>query len=551
MLGATGLFGELLARRIANENSFSLIAAGRGLAALTDLKKQIKCEIAIVDRNDVQMVSDALAQYKPFAVVDCAGPFQYYGADPFRFARQVLESGSHYIDIADASAFVAGIGELDDLAKAKGVTAIAGASSTPAISSAVADVLTDSMYRVVSIDTAIIPGNRARRTLSVMRAILGQIGKPFEITRHGKAVRVYGWGETIAVDLKLPVENPVTNRLASLVQTPDVELFPKRFAAETVTLRAGLEIKTFHRLLQFAGLLVRYGLISSLAPFAASARWVASGFESLGSDIGGMQVRVEGETESTGSIRRSWDLVADDGRGPEIPTLPVSILLDKLLRNSLRPGARPSPGEITLGELEERLAAIEAHTVCYEESLQPLFKTVLGEAFYLLPKAVRALHDRPGQTSYVGTAQSMGPTGLSGRLAAWLVRFPKAGEDIPVRVTITADQHGEKWEREFNDSTFNSCLSVDANGYAQERFGVMTARLGLMQRDNELHFPVLSAKLFGFLPLPQWFLPKSIAHESVDERGRFVFDVLIKTPFGARIAHYRGWLERHIESNIS
>ncbi len=550
VLGATGLFGELLARRIAGEKRFSLVAAGRGLSSLRHLREQIGCDIAVLDRNDTQKVSQTLVTYKPFAVVDCAGPFQYYGADPFQFARQVLKAGSHYIDIADASAFVVGIGALDDLAQANGLTAIAGASSTPAISGAVAEVLTESMQRVVSIETAIVPGNRARRTLSVMKAILGQIGKPFEITRHGKRVRVYGWGETRSVDLKLPVENPVKNRLASLVQTPDVELFPRRFAAETVTLRAGLEINTFHRLLQCAGLLVRSRFIPSLAPCAAFARWVASGFESIGSEIGGMQVTVIGKTESAGYIQRSWDLVADDGRGPEIPTLPVSVLLDKLYEGSVAPGARPSPGEITLEDLESRFTEIEAQTVIYEASLQPLFKTALGKKFSLLPKAVRALHNTPGQTIYAGTAQSMGPSGLSGRLVAWLVRFPKAGEDVSVRVTITADQNGEAWKREFNGVAFNSYLSVDGNGDVWERFGVMTARIGLTLRDNKLHFPVLSAKLFGVVPLPRFLLPESIAHEAVDEQGRFVFDVLIKTPFGARIAHYRGWLVRQIESDI-
>jgi hypothetical protein len=59
---------------------------------------------------------------------------------------------------------------------------------------------------------------------------------------------------------------------------------------------------------------------------------------------------------------------------------------------------------------------------------------------------------------------------------------------------------------------------------------------------------VLSAKLFNLIPVPKWLLPKSIAHETVDEYERFVFDVALYTPFGARIAHYRGLLI-HSDSN--
>ncbi len=548
VLGASGLFGELLARRIVREGIYTLVAAGRGIGALQVLKDQLGCQIELMDREDPTACALALERHLPFAVVDCSGPFQYYGQDPYRFARQVLESNSHYFDIADASAFVGGFKELDQTAKAYGLVAITGASATPAISSAAADVLSADIQRIDSIESAIIPGNKARRTFSVMKAILGQLGQPFEITRYGAKETVYGWDETRQIDLSIPTHAPVTNRLASLVHTPDIDLFPRRYLASTVTASAGLELKTFHRALQLSRWLVRWRVVPTFAPLAAVMRWVASGFLRIGSDTGGMQVVVTGSGDEGTIVRRSWELVANNGRGPEIPTLPVSVLLDKLQDQTVEPGARPALGEVTLDDLQSRFSALKVQTAITEALETPVFRTVLGEQFDSLPVAVQSLHNTVGRAVYEGAAESHGPTGFSGRLAAWLFRFPPKGKGVPVKVTITSKGCGntksETWQRDFNGVIFKSHLSVDAEGFAQERFGFMTARLGLHVVDNQLHFPVLKAKIFGCLPVPALLLPTSIAHETIDSQGRFVFDVLIKTPFGARIAHYRGWLIR-------
>ena len=542
VFGATGLFGELLVRRLAHASQFVVVGVARNRARLDVLQLDTGIVTELVDREDRHSVEDILGRLKPFAVVDCAGPFQYYGDDPYRLARQVLQAGSHYIDIADAPSFVVGIAELDDLARQKNLMAISGASTVPAISAAASDVLTDSLRRVVAIDTAVIPGNRAKRTLSVMKAILGQIGQPYQLVRHGKKQTVYGWGDTRKVNLVLPLEQPVRGRLASLVHTPDVAIFPDRYKAETAATYAGLEIKTFHRILQLAGRLVRARLIPSLAPFTGTARFIASGFERIGSDVGGMQVSVTGESIQGQMLKRTWDLIASDGRGPEIPTLPVSVLLDKLRLGLFEPGARHSCGEVTLDDLQSRFDSIGAVTAMTEEELQPIFKIVLGDAFNTLPTPVQALHRTCGQSVYRGRAESFGPDGIIGRLAAAVTGFPAASKEIPVEVTITTNSTGELWSRSFNGQVFESHMALHNGGYITERFGPLTMRLGLNIRDNCLHYPVSSGKLFRFLPIPGVLLPKSIAHESVDSQGRFTFDVRILTPFGGRIAHYRGYL---------
>lgn len=546
LLGATGLFGGLLAKRIVREGRFELIAAGRGEATLRTLQADLGISYRVMDRDDARMVESTLKEVQPFAVVDCAGPFQYYGDDPYRFARQVIEAGAHYTDIADASTFVAGIGELDALAKEAGVSVISGASSTPAISAAVLDHLTADLTTVEAIETAIIPGNRARRTHSVMKAVLGQVGQAFLLRRHGKRETVYGWDETISIDLDTPDKPPVRGRLASFVDTPDVALFPERYKANTVLFRAGLEVKTFHRCLSLGRMLVKAGIVKSLAPFSGFARWLASWFEWVGSDEGGMQVKVLGTTKSGERLIRHWDLIADDGRGPEIPTIPISILLNRFADAAVDAGARASPGEVTLPEVEAYLETIEAKTAVHEQPFVPVFQSALGQDFDHLPAPIHALHNQIGQVVFEGEASTEKPTGFLGAFASAMVGFPKAESKIPVRVTLTVDENGETWLREFDGKPFHSRMSLDDQGFAQETFGPLSMRLGLKLEEGKLYYPVARGRVFGFIPVPKFLLPKSISHEAVDEEGRFTFDVRLETPFGGRIAHYKGWLE-HVD----
>ena len=545
ILGATGLFGGLLAQRLINEGRFDVVCSGRNQDTLDAFCSAHGGKAYALERQDEAAVAKALEALKPFAVVDCAGPYQAYGKEPYRFAKSAINAGCHYLDIADASDFVKGFDALDALAKKHDVVALSGSSSTPAISSSVADHLTQGFSRVVSITTVIIPGNRAKRTLSVMRSILSQIGQPLRLTRHGMQEQVLGWGETESFDLSVEGKNKITGRLASFVDTPDITFFSDRYDAETVVFKAGLELKLFHYALVFGRWLVSTGLIKSLEPLTKSMRWLASWSEGLGSDEGGMKISVLGQTADGKFERREWDLIADDGHGPNIPTLPVSIMLNKILDGGVATGARACLGEITLEELDVALDKFGGKTQVHTKAVSPIFKQALGKQFGALPQPIKDLHSHIGLHVYEGKATVKGPTGLFGRIASRLVGFPTCKGQVPVKVTITGDDKQEKWLREFDGQPFSSHLSVDQDGFVQERFGPLSIRLGLELRDDKLLYPVIRGRLFGVIPFPTVLMPQSISHEEVDERGRFVFDVLLKFRFGGRIAHYQGWLVKH------
>lgn len=542
LLGATGLFGGLLAQRLIDEGRFDVICSGRNQHTLDAFCSTHGGRAYVLERQDEDAVDKALAMLSPFAVVDCAGPYQAYGKEPYKFAKSAISAGCHYLDIADASDFVKGFDALDALAKQHNVVALSGSSSTPAISSSVADHLTQGFTRIVSITTVIIPGNRAKRTLSVMRSILSQIGQPMRLTRHGRQERVLGWGETESFDLSVQGKNKISGRLASFVDTPDIAFFADRYDAESVIFKAGLELKLFHYALVFGRWLVSIGLVKSLEPLAKPLRWLASWFEALGSDEGGMKVSVLGQNLDGTYVLRAWDLIADDGHGPNIPTLPVSILLNKIFDGKVAKGARACLGEITLEELDAALDIFGGKTQVHTQAVHPIFKQALGHQFEALPEPIKALHNHIGQHVYEGRAIVKGATGLLGRIASRLFGFPTCKGEVPVTVTIASDDKQEKWLREFDGQPFFSHLSVDQGGFVQERFGPLSIRLGLELCDDKLLYPVIRGRLFGVIPFPMFLMPQSISHEEVDEKGRFMFDVLLKFRFGGRIAHYQGWL---------
>ncbi len=541
IIGATGLFGGHCARALIEDDAYDVICAGRGRATL---EREFGARTVVLDRSDLASVRKALLLLKPFAVLDLAGPFQLYGGEPYAFAKAVIEAGAHYLDIADAPAFVSQIATLDEVAKAHNVTALSGTSSTPAISSIVADNLAMGMSKIHEIETAIVPGNRTPRGLSVMKAILSQAGQQFAIWRNGRRETVHGWDETTSVSLTVAGMPDVSNRRAALVNTPDVALFPERYGAKTVVFRAGLELGLFHNALGLASGLVKYRLLKTLLPFAKLFYHGANLGIGLGSDVGGMQVRMHGVLDDGSVALRTWDLIAADGNGPKIPTQPVILALRHLVASKMVAGARPALGLFSLSEMEAQLATIGAMAEMREREVKTVFQRALGGDFAKLPEPIRTLHSCLVPMKFAGQSDVDGGATFTARLIARIFGFPKARKAIPVEVNLDASETREIWVRKFGGKPFSSMLRQGKNsGEVIERFGPLHFTIELKVKDGTLLYPAIGAKLFSVIPLPKFLLPVSETCEFVDEQGRFNFDVDISiAPFG-RIVRYRGWLE--------
>jgi saccharopine dehydrogenase-like NADP-dependent oxidoreductase len=351
VIGGAGAFGSRLVAGLHKTTDLDLVVAGRDLdraeAVAAPFAPRVRAR-----RLDARAVrAEELRASGAFVVVDAAGPFQ--GAE-YQLARAAIAAGMHYVDLADARDFVAGFAALDDAARAAGVVALTGASSTPALSHAVLDRLVQGWRRIDTIEIAISPGNRnAPRGLSVIRAILSHAGQPVRVFAGGTWTEQRGWGRPVRRAMP-----GLGRRWLSLCETPDLDLVPARFAPrEAAIFRAGLESPAMHLGLYAAGLLVRVGLLRSLVPFARPLRWVAERLKRFGSDRGGMIVEAAGTDAGGRPVRSIWSLVAEAGDGPAVPTLPALAVVRALANGRLtEAGARVCVGVLNLDAIEREFA---------------------------------------------------------------------------------------------------------------------------------------------------------------------------------------------------
>ncbi|MCB1511777.1 MAG: DUF4166 domain-containing protein [Hyphomicrobiaceae bacterium] len=543
VIGGYGVFGGRLTRRLVREPGLDVLVAGRSLA-----RAKAHCDRfggTPVELDTSGNLSAALRALSPSIVIDAAGPFQAYGADKYRVALAAIAAGAHCLDLADDPAFVAGIDDCDQAARAAGVAVISGCSSVPAISSAAVEALRDGLLAIDSIEAAIMPGNRAPRGLSVMRAILAQVGRPMQIWRGGQWQRATGWGQTWLLQPAVAGKAPLGRRPVSLIGAPDLLIFPRVYGARTVSFAAGLELGLMHHGLRVLSWLVRRGVVRDLTAWAPWLKWIADRLEPFGSDRGGMVVKVIGRRSDRAIVERCWTLIAEAGDGPEIPATPALLMVRKLLLGTVEPGARPCVGALSLDDVADGLRGYAIAMERDERRLTPLFEEALGAEFHVLPTALQRLHDVAAVEVFEGRSSVARGDGILARLLGWAMGFPAATPDIGVRVEMQRRGDTEVWRRTFGSRQFQSTLSLSSKGRegeVWERFGVLSFRIGLTVAANALGYPVTAGRAFGFVPLPRWLLPRSDTRETVDEHGRACFDVAISHPLAGDIVHYRGWL---------
>ena len=520
LLGGYGVFGVRLARLLVADGH-DVCIAGRNLDRAQACARDLGCRAMGLDRAGPL---DAVADHQ--VVIDAAGPFHAYGADPYRLARAALAAGAHYLDLSDDAAFCLGISALDAEARRAGCCVLSGLSTVPALSSAAVRALAGAEVPRV-IDVAILPGNRAPRGLSVMQSILSGAGRPMPVWRGQQWDRVPGWSGP--ADYALPGG---LIRQGWQIAVPDQRLFPAHFGADTVRFRAGLELAVMRYGLAAFALLRRRVPVPVTRPMVRVVKLLADALAPFGSGRGGMSVTVITDHET-----RRWTLLAEAGDGPYIPAIAARALLR---RPTLPAGAGPAVEAVTLAEAEAAMSDLRVRSDRSVTANDLLFPRVLGDSFALLPDQIRQTHLTLDRSRWTGRCEVQRGTGLWSRLLCALFRFPPASADVAVEVTKTVTPRGEIWQRRFGDRCFRSHLSA-TSGRLQERFGPFTFTIGLQVRDGALHYPVTAGRL-GPVPLPRWMLPVSVAREHVSD-GRFRFDVELLAPLTKRrMVRYRGWL---------
>jgi saccharopine dehydrogenase-like NADP-dependent oxidoreductase len=348
ILGGYGNFGARIARALSSEANIQVVVSGRDLGAAPRFVGTLggtrgACEAAALDHTAPDFPAK-LRAIRPNLVVHTSGPFQ---RQHYHVARAAIDAGAHYLDLADGRAFVAGITVLDGVARERGVVVAAGASTLPALSSAVVDSLLPAFSRMESIDICIAPGQKTPRGLATMQSVLSYCGRPFRELNEGTWRRVYGWQ-----GLRRWRHPELGIRWGARCDVPDLELFPTWYPTlRSVRFDASLEFAVSHLGLWKLAWLVRAGVIRRPEAFADTVLRYARILDRWGTDIGGMLVRVAGVGADGRPLQREWSLTAGSGHGPEIPCIPAIVIARKLARGEpIAPGARPCRGMMTLEE---------------------------------------------------------------------------------------------------------------------------------------------------------------------------------------------------------
>ena len=534
IVGGAGVFGRRLATGLRATTDAHIILAGRSHARAQEAADEVGAAEAITLDRETATAGD-IAKISADLVIDAAGPFQ--GAD-LRFARAVIEAGAHYLDLADARDFVAAFPQLDALARERGVAAITGASSTPALTHAVLDRICAGWGRIDTIRAGIAPANKMDRGPAVMKAILTWTGAPTQVFEDGAWRTRNGWSDCGIIDVP-----GLGKRRFAIAETPDLDLLSTRYAArDTALFMAGLEVPLMQRGMEVLGALRRWGLIRDLVRLAEPLRIAGNMLLPFGSDRGGMIVEASGRGARDRPAYARWTMIAENGLGPYTPTFAALALARRFVNGGELPiGAQPCVAMLTLDDFAPEFER-HAFTSCIDETpLRSPFELALGADLENAPPIVRAMHMAGPGTRLTGIADVKGAASPIAALVARLFGMPRAAAAVPLRVTIRLDPDKEVWSRRFGDRKMQSRLRYVRPGIVSESFGPFTFDMKVSATPAGLTMTVASWRL-GPLPLPKWLAPHTTATETQDEQGRFRFDVPIAAPFLGRLTHYSGWL---------
>lgn len=352
VLGGYGNFGARIGRALAQDVGIDLIVGGRDLDRATAFAQSLGgaargLRIDVQSADLARAIRDAGAEL----VIHTAGPFQ--GQD-YRVPHAAAAAGAHYIDLADGRRFVCDFPEaLDATFRTAGRAAVSGASTVPALSSAVVDHLTQGWKDIRGIDLCIAPAQGAPRGEATLAGVLAYCGAPIRVWQDGRWVERLGWARPTKVTFAR-----MTPRRGALCDIPDLELFPSRYAGvQSVVFRAAFEVGLTQQAFACLAFLRRVGLLAAPQRLAPLLQATGGLFDAFGTALGGMVVRVEGIDAQGASARRAWHIAADDNHGPEIPCMAAILLARRLVRGDASwVGAHACAGLLALSEFATEFA---------------------------------------------------------------------------------------------------------------------------------------------------------------------------------------------------
>ena len=362
VLGGYGNFGARICTALARDPAIALVVAARDLVRAQAFAAPLGAVAAALDTGDARLV-DRLREIGAELVIHTAGPFQ--GQD-YAVARAAAAAGCHYIDLADGRRFVCDFAAtLDAPFRQAGRCAITGASTVPALSSAVVDKLRPRFGRLDAIDFCIAPAQRAPRGEATIAGVLSYCGAPVRVWKGGRWQTLRGWADPRPVRFAR-----LATRRGALCDIPDLELFPARYPeVSEVMFRAALEVGATQQAFAVLAGLRRLGLPLQGRSLPRMLHQAGRLFDGLGTPDGGMVVRLRGEDAQGRALQLAWHITAPDHHGPEIPCMAAILLAHRLAGGDApQPGARPCMGLLALADFAPEFARWGMATELHEEA---------------------------------------------------------------------------------------------------------------------------------------------------------------------------------------
>eukprot|EP01080_Neovahlkampfia_damariscottae_P000434 gene434-6847_t len=502
VLGGYGNFGKLISKRLSRNTSIDLYIAGRSSEKAKDFLTTLenkKVNSFVVDVNNEDLFSKKLIELRPHTVINSCGP---YTDMSYKIARLCLKHESNYIDLADSMEFVEGIDKLQNEAISKNKVVISGASTVPGLSSIVVDHFKDKFDEIESIDAIISPGNKQTfRGVATVASVFSYCGEPYQSLKDGKQQTIYGWQGME----KVIIPGIMNNRLVGNCKVPDVALFPKNYRSlKNFDFKAGTELKFLQIGIYLLSILKRMKLIGNISDHAVLLDHMSRWFSNLGTDEGGMNINIHG-TKDNKKREINWSIVGIKSDGPEIPSTPAVVLVEKLIKNEIKPNAYPCWELFSLKEFMKSLEDFNIYTIDHEDIKSvsdPVLFSLGQNNFNKLPDDIRKFHSLEGGKC-AGNLKVTRGNGILSNIIASIVGFPKANESTPV----TVENKNGNWSRDFDGLKLNSkWLTKPYNGIVIEDFGFSKFGFQLVPLKDNSGFRHITKKLFLFgIPIPNFF----------------------------------------------
>ena len=148
------------------------------------------------------------------------------------------------------------------------------------------------------------------------------------------------------------------------VDHPDFDIFPSKYGIDNINFHAGVESKLLHLGIWLASWMVRFGVPLDLPNNSRRLLNVSHYlFDWMGSDVGVMHMRIKGISLKGEKYEKKWFLIARDGEGPNVATVPAILLAKKICtENYALTGVHPCAGLVTLDEYLKYLKKFNIQT---------------------------------------------------------------------------------------------------------------------------------------------------------------------------------------------